>query len=254
MSALDPEEDNVPTPDAQSSDMSKPGLQGAWNKWTSNPANNAALLQFGLAMLQPRSPGQSGVGQFANSIAAGGEAAGRVTANQKAEDAADLTEEATRAKMALEGKQGDASLINANAYKGQIDAINSNRGSGGTKDALQTQRQFNSWLMHPEDITGTTQDSIVSIIQKRHPEIKSKADLMTNDQARLEAYRLFQKFNTEPNMEGGDPGAPASTGASPAPAAPAFTGRRGTDSSGKAVFEVAPNDWRYPDGSRYRAQ
>src|SRR3954467_9476029 len=69
-----------------SEDASKPGFQKAWNAWTSKPENNAALLQFGISMLQPRAPGQSGIGSIANAIGDAGGAAGRVQETQRAED------------------------------------------------------------------------------------------------------------------------------------------------------------------------
>ncbi len=50
------------------------GLASRWQDWMGRPENRAALLQFGLQMLQPVGAGQSQAGAIGQSIGAGAEA------------------------------------------------------------------------------------------------------------------------------------------------------------------------------------
>ncbi len=49
-----------------------------WNNWMAKPSNRAAMMQFGVAMMQPIGIGQSAIGNIANAVGEGGEAANRV--------------------------------------------------------------------------------------------------------------------------------------------------------------------------------
>lgn len=73
-------------------------LSDGWNSWIDKPNNRAALMQFGIAMLQPIGMGETGVSHFANAVGAAGEAHQRVTTQEqqaRKEDTAATLREAT---------------------------------------------------------------------------------------------------------------------------------------------------------------
>jgi len=83
----------------QAADASQQGTLGKlWNAWTSRPENNAAMINFGLQLMQPRAPGQTALGHWAEAAGAGAEATQR---NVKAEEERQQAEE----KMALEERK-----------------------------------------------------------------------------------------------------------------------------------------------------
>lgn len=53
------------------------GLQEKWRSWLADPANRAALIQSGVALMQPVSIGQSPFGHLGQAIGAGAEASAR---------------------------------------------------------------------------------------------------------------------------------------------------------------------------------
>jgi hypothetical protein len=55
-----------------------------WSAWTSRPENNAAMINFGLQLMQPRAPGQSALGAWAQAVGAGAEASQRNVAAEEA--------------------------------------------------------------------------------------------------------------------------------------------------------------------------
>lgn len=237
MNYLDPEEPKNPVVpnDGQSSDVSQPsGLRRAWDAYTSRPENNAALIQFGLAMMQPRAPGQSGIGSVANAVAEGAGAMERNVAGQKADQAATVAQDMERAKTAATTSNAASTAANAAAYGRQVDASSSNKGT--LSGVLRQQADFRKWLAKPEDTTGLTVDPIVGALQKQFPEIKTKADILANPRAQAAARQLFSaQLTTEPNDAGTLDSAEAE-GSTPVvvPAAPAAPVRR-YNAQGKGV-------------------
>src|SRR5262245_35045367 len=113
---FDPDEKPVAA-DTQSTDNSKSGVRRAWDAFSSRPENTAALLQFGIAMMQPRAQGQSSLGQFANSIGEAGEAATRNIAAQNLERDREAQREERESTAEYRRAQGQAALRNAAAYE-----------------------------------------------------------------------------------------------------------------------------------------
>lgn len=230
--ALDPEDTSPAGPqDSQSSDQSKPGLRAAWDAWTSRPENNAALLQFGLAMLQPRSPGQSGVGQFASAIGQGAEASDRNVAAQRAEADAE-------ANRTFKKEESGARNVTAQAYAEQVRQGATKPDKIGAQSALRLQSDFRKWLAKPEDTTGLSVDPIVGALSKQFPGVKTKADLLSDPAARSAAFKLFSSQIAEPDEEsdtsGGTPPSPSPAPAQVAPAVqPAPQSRTVYDKQGK---------------------
>lgn len=60
-----------------------PDYAGAWRSWIGNPENRAALMQMGIALMQPIGLGQTALGHVGQAIGQGGEAADRVRAQSE---------------------------------------------------------------------------------------------------------------------------------------------------------------------------
>lgn len=89
-------------------------LANQWRSFASSPEGGAALMQAGIAMLQPRPVGQSRLGQLGNAVAYGGEAAQNVTSQREKElDQQSLRDYRKNTGEAAQAK-GDAALYNAN--------------------------------------------------------------------------------------------------------------------------------------------
>lgn len=197
MTGLDPE-DADPSPagpqDSQSSDQSNSGVRKAWDAWTSRPENNAALLQFGLAMLQPRAAGQSGIGSVANAIGQGAEASDRNLTAQRAE--AD-----SESKRTVEQQKADATTSNAASYGRQVDTSGGTKKAPGMQASLAAQKAFNSWAAKPDDLTGMTGDPVTAALAKQFPDVKSKADVLNNPAALKAAREMFKNQLAEPDED-----------------------------------------------------
>lgn len=239
MSELDPEDTAPAGPqDTQSSDQSKSKLRSAWDAWTSRPENNAALLQFGIAMLQPRAPGQSGIGQFANAVGQGAEASDRNIAAQRAE--AD-----SAARRDIASREAGARETTAGAYAQSVKDQAAGRGKGGSSLtlAMRQQMEFNKWLRAPADPIAV--DPVVAALQKEFPDIKSKGDLLANPAARRRALQLFSSAGGGDSEDSPDDTAGADTGTSPASVAPASAASQKRPVYDKATG-VLKGYW-YPD-------
>jgi len=91
-------------------------LLDGWNSWIDKPNNRAALMQFGIAMLQPMGMGETGAGHFANAVGAAGEAHQRVTGQaQQAEKASTEAQLRESTASAREQTAGAAEMRAASA-------------------------------------------------------------------------------------------------------------------------------------------
>lgn len=64
-------------------DFDPTALHQQWQEWMGKPNNRAAMIQFGIAMLQPVSPGENFLSHGANALGSAGEAHQRVTTNEQ---------------------------------------------------------------------------------------------------------------------------------------------------------------------------
>lgn len=87
-------------------------LQGQWNQWLT-PANRAALLQFGLQMMQPIASGQNFLGHLGQSIGEGAAAAGRTETADLAQRKANREDFESDSKAQLRGAQATAAEARA---------------------------------------------------------------------------------------------------------------------------------------------
>ena len=93
--AYDPQQNPPPQGMTVQSDQGQTGQQDSdqqgglfdrWNSWIDRPGNRAAMMQFGIAMLQPMQPGENWLSHGANALGYGGEAEARVAQQQQHED------------------------------------------------------------------------------------------------------------------------------------------------------------------------
>jgi len=159
----------------RSEDDSQTGtLSKAWNAWTSRPENNAAMINFGLQLMQPIGPGQTRLGHFGEAVGAGAEASQRSVETQRKQEqedaAAELKEREQERKEEETGYYGQSVRSAAAARAGGGPALRLNM----IKANLKAGNDFDKWANSPEDVMGN--DPRMVNIRAAHPEIKSKAD------------------------------------------------------------------------------
>jgi hypothetical protein len=189
----------------QAKDMSQQGnLRKAWDAWTSRPENNAALINFGLNLMQPIQPGQSKLGHWAESVGAGAEASGRNVTEQRKQEAEDVEQEQKQEALDIKERETDI-------YGKLADTKAAGGGASKISQALRQQAaenaDFSSWL------TGkggkyTMEDNTWAAVQRKFPQIKTKADLYSDPVALRYAKQLHhQSFAPSIEDMGGDIGA-----------------------------------------------
>ncbi|HEY0724516.1 MAG TPA: hypothetical protein VGD41_11100, partial [Pyrinomonadaceae bacterium] len=52
-------------------------VAGQWRNWIGDPSNRAALMQFGISLMQPIAPGQNTLGHVGEALGSAGEAVAR---------------------------------------------------------------------------------------------------------------------------------------------------------------------------------
>lgn len=117
----EPADVNPPSQQAPQSD-----LASQWRGWISQPANRAALIQFGISLMQPIGLGQSAMGHVGQALGQAGEAQGRVAATELAGREQVRKEEETASRGDLREARADAAAARAN--------------TAGTRAAAQTER------------------------------------------------------------------------------------------------------------------
>lgn len=101
-------------------------LTDQWNTFLSDPRGRGAILQMGLALMQPRGFGDTGAGQVGRAIGAGGEQVGR-------REAMDIKEQEAASKQELRGAQ-------AAAQEARAGTAAANANTAATRAAAQADR------------------------------------------------------------------------------------------------------------------
>lgn len=242
-----PDPDNATLPPDQpagaSSDASQKGtLSKMWDSWTSHPSNNAALINFGLQMMQPIGAGQSQMGHFAQAIGAGAEASQRNTAAEEERQHYADTQALKEQEAARKERETDL-------YGRYVDNVGQGRNMrklGPMELSVIGQKKYNDWLLKSPDIIAG--DPFINRLQQMHPEIKgtgkngalTKADVANNPALAREMVRQFTP--TGDQFTGGILGTGTSVGDLGAP----------QQSSGGSVQEAL--SWARANPSDPRAQ
>lgn len=112
---------------------------GEWRDWMSRPSNRAALMQFGIAMMQPIGIGQSAIGNIANAVGEGGEAAQRVGQQELLRQREESQEDLRGAQADLAGQRAGVQGDLANARMIAANAAEERAKSAGTVGDLKQQ-------------------------------------------------------------------------------------------------------------------
>ena len=210
----------------QSEDDSQTGtLSKAWNAWTSRPENNAAMINFGLSMMNP-APGNllSNIGYGIGSAAEGmGANVKRQEERQQYEEAQALKEEEQARKEEETGYYGQSVRSAAAARAGGGAALRLNM----IKANLKAGNDFDKWAYTKDDLTGP--DPRMENIMRLHPEIKSKADYLRSPYYQQDKQKYQREHAAEyyenPELVGGGGG--ITSGAEIPPGARPVTGPNG---------------------------
>ena len=207
----------------QSEDDSQTGtLSKAWNAWTSRPENNAAMINFGLQMMQPIQPGQSRLGHFAESVGGGAEASQRNIATQRQQEQED---EAAALKEREQARREEET-----GYYGQsVRSAAAARAGGGItplkmwQARMKARAEFDRWANAPEGVMGD--DPRMINIRRDHPEIKDKATYLRSPQYQQDVKKYMDEHAAEYLEGGGVPGGGAGEAAIPPGAQPVYRGK-----------------------------
>ena len=122
-------------------------LKGQWDQFLSSDQNRSALLQFGLALMQPVSPGQTGAGHIGQAIGAGAEASGRVEKQDIARELAEADARRAERKLDISATESAAGINNAEARLAEARAGREQTGRyqegrlGLTREQIEAQKR-----------------------------------------------------------------------------------------------------------------
>lgn len=120
LSPFDPTPDQS-VPQAPQGAGNTTDLAGGWRDWINRPNNQAALMQFGIAMMQPIGIGETPLSHAASAVGSGGEAAARVTKQGLAEREASSREELRAAQAGLAGARAETAGARSDAAANRLD-------------------------------------------------------------------------------------------------------------------------------------
>jgi hypothetical protein len=166
----------------------KPTLSKLWDNWTSRPENNAAMINFGLNLMQPKYPGETGLSHFANAIGAGAEASSRNIGEQEARA---KTEE----EEGLKEQEAARKERETNIYGESVKSLAESRaGKGGVKDIQAKNKAyataaagFNKWLDDDVDMGSYWQH-----IQQKYG-VKKKSDIQNNPELKKKVAQEYMQ-------------------------------------------------------------
>ena len=121
-------------------DVGKLGQQ--WSDWIDKPSNRAAMLQFGIAALQPMGFGETTLSHLAGVVGAGGEAAANVNKQALAERAESSKEELAQARAEAASARTGAAASNLENARARLEmqqrlgeSLEESRGNKAAQDA-----------------------------------------------------------------------------------------------------------------------
>lgn len=172
-------------------------LGNKWSEWVGKPNNRAALMQFGIAMLQPMGMGQNVLGHAASAVGSGGEASQRVTQQEQ---------------QALKSDT-EAELRTARASQAESNATNAEARSRLSGENLELRRAG----LEQKGMLGTlqaqTRNRMAHEQYVRDTEKANQNDALMNPKATPRPVLNFQDWLKAGGGEpvGGGPAAPAET-------------------------------------------
>jgi hypothetical protein len=185
-----PDPDNATLPPDQpagtAADASQRSTLGKmWDSWTSRPENNAAMINFGLALMSPIGPGESRLGHFAQAIGAGAEGSSANVAAQEARERAAEAEDIAERKTEVEEERGGA-YAQAMRNRNAVDKI-------GMQQLLRQQADWKKWTLAADKgddiVSGQTTDPVIAHVRSQNPAWAkyNKSQIMNDPGARAVA-------------------------------------------------------------------
>jgi hypothetical protein len=117
-----------------------------WNSWIDKPGNRAAMMQFGIAMLQPMQPGESLLSHGANALGYAGEAENRVEQEAELRQQRESQEELRGAQANLAGARAETAGAQASARglaaNAAEDRLNFQRQNAGLQTLVRLQPAY----------------------------------------------------------------------------------------------------------------
>lgn len=101
---------------SQGSDMA-----GAWRNWLSDPDNRAALMQFGISLMQPVAVGQTPLGHFGQALGSAGETLDRRKAMALKEQEASSKQDLREAQASNAETRAAAAMSNLGLQSENLD-------------------------------------------------------------------------------------------------------------------------------------
>jgi hypothetical protein len=212
-------------PPGRAVDMSQQsGLRKAWDAWTSRPENNAAMINFGLSLMQPIQPGQSRLGHWGEAVGAGAEASTRNIEEQRKQEAEDVA--AAQKERALDIKERET------GYYGE--AVHQRAGADKTANSARA-RALAKWQDYNTKDIGIAGeiDPVTAGIQKMNPKWAkyNRADILNDPEtARIARDRIMRTAAEDERYFGGGGG--EGGGAGPPPGA-----RIAVSKDGKRIWQ-----------------
>lgn len=206
-------------------------LASGWNSWLDKPNNRAALMQFGIAMLQPIGFGENFGSHFGNAVGAAGAAARNITTQEQQDEKARTEAELRESRASAAEKSASAAETRA-YYAGENTRL---RGERDTTSNLNKTLTAQAGARAKYDI-------YVNQVGKRN------TDPLRDPKAPLETPMPFNQWlksaeGSEALTEaGGGGGTPAPTapppGASPGPARSSWNALKADPSIISASTEI----------------
>jgi hypothetical protein len=203
-------------------------LSDKWNEWIDKPTNRAALMQFGVAMLQPVGMGESQISHAANALGYAGQAAANVEGQRLAREKSSSEQELREARALQAASMAGRSEDRSNVARERLEETRRYHGAledqRATKGALEARRAY---------------DAYVDKTQKAN----ANADLMgrpTSPILSFEDYRAASGLSvTPPNPDAQMTLPPGQKPAGPRPAGPTL---KSADLAAHPTYSVAIQD------------
>lgn len=150
------------------------GVAAQVGSFMEDPRARAALLSFGLQMMQPPSFGDNFASQFGRAVGAGGEAVARTELQNMKETELGIKQQEAESKQDLRGAQAEAAIARAGAAEARAGAAGERLNTAGARLALQQQeaerRNERSLLQNRIRISNMYQ-KYVQDVQERNSDI-----------------------------------------------------------------------------------
>lgn len=190
------------------------GLAGQWGDWLAKPHNKAALMQFGIAMMQPMGFGETPLSKVGSSLGEAGEASQRVHKQETEDEAADTQNTLREARAGAAETRAGAATTRAQAAQATAEAAGSRaetarmgleskneaRGVIPAKDRvslmIQAQKLYN------EDLSPNKPKTLKEYLQTQNPDLHRALFPNEGGESPTTPNPAFRQKLAEPGVKG----------------------------------------------------